>query len=69
MQRIQPPFQHRPLQRTPIWINPPTLRFENGYCERNVRAGELSPGYLGVEGDFRFPEVGGVGLDAWIVLT
>lgn len=39
------------------------MRFENGYGERDVRAGELGPGYFGVEGDFRFPEVGGVGLD------
>ena len=63
MQRIQPPLEYWSLQRTPIWINSPTLRFENGYCERYVLAGELGPGYFGVEVDFCFPEVGGVGLD------
>ena len=69
MQRIQPPLQHRSLQRAPTRINSPTLRFENGYCEGYVWAGEFGPGYLGVEGDFCFPEVGGVGLDVCLVLT
>ena len=44
------------------------MRFENGYCEGYVWAGELGPGYFGVEGDFCFPEVGGVGLDVCLIL-
>ena len=69
MQRIQPPLQHWSLQRAPTRINAATLRFENGYCEGYVWAGEFGPGYFGVEGDFCFPEVGGVGLYACLVLT
>ena len=69
MQRIQPPLQHRSFQWAPTRINAPTLRFENRYCEGYVWAGEFGPGYFSVEGDFCFPEVGGIGLDVCLVLT